>query len=387
MIIVPAKRLETISEYYFSTKLEQIRQMNAAGLDVINLGIGSPDLAPREEVIKTAAAQLKSLRNHGYPSYRGLPVLRSAMSEWYLKTYAVKLDPVKEVLPLLGSKEGLFYIAMAFLNSGDKALVPNPGYPAYTSVTTLAGATPVPYELSEEGNWWPDFQKLENSDLSKVKLMWVNYPHMPTGASGSAELFQKLIQFGKKHGILICHDNPYSQVLNQHPPLSILKFDPQFEVALELNSFSKAFNMAGWRVGMLMGHSDIVENVLKVKTNVDSGMFLPVQFGAIEALKSTTQSWHEERNEIYRERQQLAYRVFEKIGFSASQNQVGLFLWAKAPEGIPDVQVRIDEILQKTNVFLTPGFIFGSQGKRYARTSLCAPKERLTEALSRLEKL
>ena len=387
MIIAPAKRLECISEYYFSTKLEQIRQMNEKGLDVINLGIGSPDLAPHEEVIKTAAAALKSPKNHGYPSYRGLPVLRSAMSEWYQTTYGVKLDPSSQVLPLLGSKEGLFYIARAFLNSGDQALVPNPGYPAYTSVTTLAGGTPLTYNLKEENNFHPDFTEIEKNDLSKVKIMFVNYPHMPTGAKGSEELFKSLINFGKKHGILICHDNPYSQVLNTEAPRSILKFDPNFEVALELNSTSKAFNMAGWRVGMLMGHRDVIETVAKVKTNVDSGMFLPVQFGAIDAFKKTTTQWHEARNHIYKDRQDLAYKVFEKIGFTARPDQVGLFLWAKAPEGINSVEARIDEILEKTNVFLTPGFIFGTEGARYARASLCAPLERLSEALTRLENL
>jgi aspartate/methionine/tyrosine aminotransferase len=386
MIIAPAKRLESISEYYFSTKLEQIRRMNEAGLDVINLGIGSPDLAPEENVIKTAAAQLKSPKNHGYPSYRSLPVLREAMAAWYERTYEVQIDPASEVLPLLGSKEGLFYIAMAFLNSGDEVLVPNPGYPAYTSVAALAGATAVPYELKEENNFWPDFTKLEQTDLKKVKLMFVNYPHMPTGAAGSEEVFKKLIDFGRKHKILICHDNPYSQVLNSEKPLSILKFDLKMETSLELNSCSKAFNMAGWRVGMLMGSKDVVETVLKVKTNVDSGMFLPVQFGAIEALKATD-VFHEQRNSIYRERQQLAYKVFEKIGFTARKNQVGLFLWAKAPASVSSVEARIDEILQKTNVFLTPGFIFGSEGARYARASLCAPAERLVEALARLEKL
>lgn len=386
MIVSPAKRLDAISEYYFSTKLEQIRQMNEQGLDVINLGIGSPDLAPREEVIQTAIDAIKSPKNHGYPSYRSLPVLRSAMADWYKRTYDVKLDPFLEVLPLLGSKEGLFYIAMAFLNQGDQALVPNPGYPAYTSVTSLAGATPVVYYLSEENNWWPDFEKLEKTDLSKVKLMWVNYPHMPTGAVGSAELFQKLISFGKKHKILICHDNPYSQVLNTEVPLSILKFDPDLSVALELNSFSKAFNMAGWRVGMLMAGAQVVETILKVKTNVDSGMFLPLQFGAIEALKATD-DWHQQRNQIYKERQQYAHKIFVRLGFSARDNQVGLFLWAKAPNDIPDVEKRIDEILKKTNVFLTPGFIFGSQGLRYARVSLCAPVDKLKVALTRLEKL
>ncbi len=385
MIIKPANRLQTISEYYFSKKLEEVRRMNEAGLDVINLGIGSPDMPPSPEVITAATEALQSKKNHGYPSYRSTPALRAAIASWYQQTYQVELNSEGEVLPLLGSKEGLFYIAMAFLNPGDQALVPNPGYPAYASVTTLTGATPLTYDLSEEGNWWPDFDKLEKTDLSKVKLMYVNYPHMPTGAVGSPELFQKLIDFGKRHRILICHDNPYGLVLNVDPPMSILKFDPQMEVSLELNSFSKAFNMAGWRAGMLLANSEVIETVLKVKSNVDSGMFLPLQSGAIEALK-TGEAWHAERNEVYRERRNYAEKVFAKLGCTVRPNQVGLFLWAKAPDHILNVEAHVDEILQKARVLLTPGFIFGTQGSRYLRCSLCAPVERLKEALERMEK-
>jgi aspartate/methionine/tyrosine aminotransferase len=386
MIIPAAHRLENMSEYYFSFKLEQIRKMNLEGEPVINLGIGSPDLAPRLEVQEAAIRALRSEKNHGYASYRSLPEFRKALADWYEQLYAVSLDPNHEILPLLGSKEGLFYLAMAFLNPGDQALVPNPGYPAYAAVTRLAGAEPVSYSLSESEKWHPDWAQINQMDLSKVKLMWVNYPHMPTGASGSAELFEKIIEFGKTHKILICHDNPYGQVLNQTKPLSILGFDRQLEVAVELNSFSKAFNMAGWRVGTLMARREILDTVLKVKSNVDSGMFLPVQLGAIEALGSP-ESWHQERNQVYQERKEMAQKIFDKIGFSYDPNQVGLFIWAKAPSSVVNVEQRIEQILNRVRVFLTPGFIFGTQGERYARCSLCAPVEKLSEALSRLEAL
>lgn len=385
MIIQESNRLNSISEYYFSKKLEQIRKLNEAGRDVINLGIGSPDLPPSKETIEAATLALAADGNHGYASYRSTPQLRSAIAEWYNSTYDVTLNPEREVLPLLGSKEGLFYIAMAFLNPGDQALVPNPGYPAYASVTALAGATALSYELMEESNWIPDFRALEKQDLSKVKLMWVNYPHMPTGAAGSEDLFRRLVEFGRKHRILICHDNPYGMVLNRTAPLSILKFDPKLEVSLELNSFSKAFNMAGWRVGMMLAHQDVVDTVLKVKSNVDSGMFLPVQFGAIRALRNSD-VWHQKRNEIYFERRQIAEKIFDHLGFTYQKDQVGLFLWAKAPAAIKNVETRVDEVLDRAAVFLTPGFIFGTKGAGYARCSLCAPVPRLQEALARLEK-
>ncbi len=385
MIIEQAKRLDGVSEYYFSAKLEQIRQMNEAGQKVINLGFGSPDLAPREEVIQIATQSIANQSNHGYGSYRSLASLRLAISYWYSRVYEVNFDSEKEVLPLLGSKEGLFYIAMSFLNPGDKALVPNPGYPAYASVTRLAQGECVDYELSEKNSWMPDFELLEKMDLSKVKLMWVNYPHMPSGASGSPELFKKLIEFGRRHKILICHDNPYGMILNDEPPLSILKFDPSGEVALELNSMSKAFNMAGWRVGMLLANSKIIDTVLKVKSNVDSGMFTPIQHAAIEALNAPDE-WHAQRNNIYRERRVWAEKIFELLRYKPSPNQVGLFVWAKAPTEIQDVEQHINQILTGAKVFLTPGFIFGSSGSRYARCSLCAPIDKIKEAYQRLEK-
>lgn len=384
MIVPAANRLDEISEYYFSRKLEQIRKMTEAGADVINLGIGSPDLTPSQATIQAATKGLESEKAHGYAPYRSSPELRRAIAKWYDETYQVKLDPEREVLPLLGSKEGLFYLAMAFLNPGDQALVPNPGYPAYASVTRLAGGVPLTYGLDEHNGWWPDFVAIEKQDLSRVKLMWVNYPHMPTGAQGGATLFVKLVEFGRKHGILICHDNPYGLVLNETPPASVLKHDPGLSNTIELNSFSKAFNMAGWRVGMLLGHREIIDTVLKVKSNVDSGMFTPVQLGAIAALENPPE-WHAERNRVYRERRAEAYRIFDQLGFTYTHDQVGLFIWARAPEEVPDVEKFLDDVLAQARVFLTPGFIFGSNGQRYARCSLCSPVERLKEARIRLE--
>jgi hypothetical protein len=385
MSLKPAERLGAISEYYFSRKLEEIRLMNEAGRDVINLGIGSPDLEPSTATRKAAQIAIDQPGTHGYASYRSSPQLRQAIAKWTDATYGVKADATREVLPLLGSKEGLFYLAMAYLNPGDQALVPNPGYPAYASVTRLAGGEVLNYDLKENSKWWPDFEELGARDLSRVKLMFVNYPHMPTGQSASPELFEKLIAFGREKGILIVHDNPYGLVLNETEPLSLLRFDPRKEVSLELNSMSKAFNMAGWRVGWIIAHPEVIDTVLKVKSNVDSGMFLAVQAGAIEAFQNPA-SWHEERNRVYRERRALVYQLFDRLGFRYSRDQVGLFTWAKAPDSITDVAGFLDQVLEQHAVFFTPGFIFGSQGARYARSSLCVPVERLNEALKRLEK-
>jgi aspartate/methionine/tyrosine aminotransferase len=359
--------------------------MNTQGRDVINLGIGSPDLAPSPETIQVAMEYLQKPGSHGYASYRGLPELRDALAAWYAKVYGVTVKPATEVLPLLGSKEGLFYISMAFLNPGDEVLVPNPGYPAYAAVTKLAGAKPVTYDLSESSHWEPDFAALEKIDLQKVKLFWVNYPNMPTGHAAGTDVFEKLVAFGRKHGILICHDNPYGLVLNQSPPRSLLQFDPKMEVSLELNSFSKAFNMAGWRVGVVLANQSVIETILRVKSNVDSGMFLPVQKAAIQALQNS-EAWHQQRNEIYGRRQKLAFQLFHKLGFKAEPHQEGLFVWAKAPAEVTNVEAHVDEILEKSAVFITPGFIFGSNGERYARCSLCAPESKFSEALARLEK-
>jgi aspartate/methionine/tyrosine aminotransferase len=383
MIVKPADRLASVGEYYFSKKLEVIRRMRASGHDVINLGIGSPDLAPAEKAIEAAATALRSEKNHGYAAYRSSPELRRAMAGFYDRVYGVRLDPETEVLPLLGSKEGILYTSMAYLNPGDAVLLPNPGYPAYSSVAQLIGARLIHYDLTEESGWLPDLAAIERQDLSRCKLMWVNYPHMPTGRAGNAQLFESLVAFGRRHGILVCNDNPYGLVLNRQPPMSILSFDPARDAAIELNSLSKSFNMAGWRVGMLLGARDAVDSVLQVKSNVDSGMFTAVQAGAAEALASPA-SWHERRNEIYRERRQAVWRIFDRLGFKYDPEQVGLFVWAKAPESVTDVEAFVDELLERKHVFLTPGFIFGSNGRRYARASLCAPQGVLEEALRRI---
>lgn len=385
-MIQTAQRLQGTQEYYFSKKLEQVRQMNAAGgPPVINLGIGSPDLSPPAEVLEATERALHQIGAHGYAPYKSAPELRQAMAAWYQKGYGVTLDPNKQILPLLGSKEGILYVSLAYLNPGDEALVPNPGYPAYSSVTSLIGAQPRFYDLLEENGWEPDWEALEKEDLSRCKLMWVNYPHMPTGAPARPELFKRLIEFGKRKNILICHDNPYGWVLNQEQPLSILKFDPKLEACLELNSMSKAFNMAGWRVGMLMANTSVIDSVLQVKSNVDSGMFSAVQAGAVKAL-ALPGSWHQERNEVYRQRRETVWKIFDYLGFQYDRNSVGLFVWAKASDTVKDVTQYVDQILERSRVFLTPGMIFGSNGNRYARAALCASVETLQEALRRIEK-
>ena len=386
MIIPGASRLNDVSEYYFSKKLEQIRQMDAQGLDVINLGIGSPDLAPSIGTIEAAQHLLHNPHAHGYATHRGTPEFREAITQFYDLKYEVDLNPDTEVLPLLGSKEGILYLSLAFLNPGDEVLVPNPSYAAYSAITKMIGAKVRSFDLDEQHGWWPNFEELETQDLSRVKLMWVNYPNMPTGARASNELFQKLVAFGKRHSILICHDNPYSLVLNQEAPLSILAFDPERSNAVELNSFSKSFNMAGWRVGMLLGPKLAIDRVLQMKSNVDSGMFLAVQAAAIRAL-SNPESWHRERNEIYRQRRELVCQIFDEAGYTYDNNQVGLFIWAKAPDSLEHVENDLNRILEKARVFLTPGFIFGSGGERYARASLCADETRLREALVRMKEL
>jgi LL-diaminopimelate aminotransferase len=384
MIIAKAKRLERVGEYYFSAKLEQIRRMRALGIDVINLGIGSPDLPPAPEAIAAATAAIQSEGSHGYPSYRSTPELRAAMAEWVKETYGVDLSPATEILPLLGSKEGILYTSLAFLNPGDRVLIPNPGYPAYAAVAQLIGAEILYYDLSERTGWMPDFEELEKVDLTGCKMMWVNYPHMPTGVSASAELFKKLVDFGRRKKILIGNDNPYGLVLNREPPRSLLAEDPAREGVFELNSLSKSFNMAGWRVGMLLGSPALVDAVLQVKSNVDSGMFLPIQAGAIAALKRPS-AWHSERNRVYAERRHLVRQIFDALGFTYAKDQVGLFVWAKAPGTIPDVAAFVDRLLTEAHVFLTPGQIFGSNGSSFARSSLCAQTSVLEEALRRVK--
>ena len=376
-----AKRLDTVQEYYFSKKLREVRALSAQGKPIINMGIGSPDLQPPPAVIEAIQQAVLQEGAHKYQSYQGLPAFRQAVADFYQKNYQVVVNPENEILPLMGSKEGILHISMAFLNKGDKVLIPNPGYPTYTSVTNLVEAVPVFYDLTSEHNWEPNFKQLEQEDLSNVKLMWVNYPHMPTGAKATENLFKKLIAFGKKHQLLIINDNPYSFVLNNNP-LSILSIDGAKETAIELNSLSKSFNMAGWRVGMLLGATPILEEVLKVKTQMDSGMFYGIQQGAIAALKVSSE-WFENMNEIYQKRRKLIWQIAEALDCTFDKNTSGMFVWAKIPAGKKAENI-VDDLLYKHHIFIAPGTIFGSKGEGYIRFSLCVPEEKIKEALDRL---
>ena len=376
-----AKRLDTVQEYYFSKKLREVRALSAQGKPIINMGIGSPDLQPPPAVIEAIQQAVLQEGAHKYQSYQGLPAFSQAVADFYQKNYQVVVNPENEILPLMGSKEGILHISMAFLNKGDKVLIPNPGYPTYTSVTNLVEAVPVFYDLTSEHNWEPNFKQLEQQDLSNVKLMWVNYPHMPTGAKATEDLFKKLIAFGKKHQLLIINDNPYSFVLNNNP-LSILSIDGAKETAIELNSLSKSFNMAGWRVGMLLGATPILEEVLKVKTQMDSGMFYGIQQGAIAALKVSS-GWFENMNEIYQKRRKLIWQIAEALDCTFDKNTSGMFVWAKIPAGKKAENI-VDDLLYKHHIFIAPGTIFGSKGEGYIRFSLCVPEEKIKEALDRL---
>lgn len=380
-MISAAKRLDTVEEYYFSHKLREVRNLQLAGKPVINMGIGSPDLDPPKAVLEAMQQSLFDAGAHKYQSYQGLPELRKAMANFYKEKYQVDSNPENEILPLMGSKEGIMHISMAFLNEGDGVLIPNPGYPTYTSVTNLLAAKPVFYNLSEENDWQPNFEELEKQDLSGVKIMWVNYPHMPTGTNATLKTFEKLIAFGKKHQILIINDNPYSFVLNENP-LSILRVEGAKEVALELNSLSKTFNMAGWRVGMVLGKASYLNEVLKVKSNMDSGMFYGIQKGAIKALEMSNE-WFFEQNKIYEERRNLIWQLADKLDCTYEKDSTGLFVWAKIPEGKKSEEVT-DEILYKKDIFITPGTVFGSQGEGYIRFSLCVTSEIIKEAISRI---
>lgn len=377
-----AKRLNGIGEYYFSQKLREIDQLNKNGKDIINLGIGSPDLPPHPSVIETLQSKAQLPDSHAYQSYKGLPVLRNAISDWYKRWYNVILNPDTEVLPLLGSKEGIMHISMTYLGEGDEALVPNPGYPTYTSAVKLSGATPVYYELKEENHWLPDFDALEKTDLSKVKIMWVNYPHMPTGQQATEKLFSEIIAFGKRNQIMICHDNPYSFILND-TPLSILQIPGAMEIALELNSLSKSQNMAGWRVGMLCGAAERINEVLTFKSNMDSGMFLPVQYAAATAL-SLGKEWYDSVNQIYAERRNKVFELLDYLGCIYSKEQAGMFVWASIPEEMKDGYALSDKVLYEKGVFITPGGIFGSAGNRFVRVSLCGSVEKFNQAIQRI---
>lgn len=382
-MIVPAKRLDEVKEYYFSGKLREVRQMIADGKKVINMGIGSPDLPPSQEVLDAISGSFSDAKAHEYQSYQGLPELREAIAGFYQKHFGVPLNPANEILPLMGSKEGIMHISMAFLNEGDKVLIPNPGYPTYTSATKLVGAEPVFYNLAETNNWEPDFEALEASDLDGVKLMWVNYPHMPTGAKGSKAMFQKLVEFAKKHDILLVNDNPYSFVLND-TQFSIFQAEGAKDVALELNSLSKTFNMAGWRVGMVSGNAQLIDAVLKVKSNMDSGMFYGIQKGAIAALNSGAE-WFQKLNDTYSKRRELIFTLADNLGCTYDRDTAGLFVWAKLPSGIENAEAYVDSILYEKHIFLTPGTVFGSAGEGYVRFSLCAPEETIREAIDRFE--
>ena len=378
----PSNRLSKITEYYFSTKLKEIASLKKQGKPIINLGIGSPDLAPPKQVIEAISKAIAEEDKHSYQSYQGLPEFRKAVADFYQSNYQVIIDPLNEVLPLMGSKEGIMHISMAFLNTGDQVLIPNPGYVTYTSVTKLLDATPVFYDLCSDNNWQPDFKALEKIDLTKVKLMWINYPNMPTGAKATKSLFEKLISFARKHQILLVNDNPYSFILNDNP-LSILSVKGAKDVAIELNSLSKTFNIAGWRVGMVLGKSAYLSAVLKVKSNMDSGMFYGIQKGAITALQLDN-NWFDYINSIYNKRRKIVWKILDKLNCKYDTNTVGLFVWAKTPNKI-NSEIFTDELLYNKNIFITPGTIFGTNNNEYIRVSLCVSEEKLNEVLRRIE--
>jgi len=400
MKIELAKRLNGIGEYYFSKKLTEISELNKSGETVINLGIGSPDLPPHPSVIETLANEAAKTNVHAYQSYKGAEALRNAFADWYKKWYGVELNPATEILPLIGSKEGIMHICMTYLNEGDEVLIPNPGYPTYRSAVQLAGGKCVEYELKEENDWLIDFKQLQKivdsrkSEVSEqmvpperdrkgvVKLMWVNYPQMPTGKLPTKELFENIVAFGKKNNILICHDNPYSFILNDNP-ISMLSIEGAKDVVIELNSLSKSHNMAGWRVGVLCGGKERVDEVLRFKSNMDSGMFLPAQLAAANAL-TLGKDWYEQVNKVYNSRRQKAYELLDLLECSYSKDQAGMFLWARIPAKYKDAYELCDEILYQSKVFITPGGIFGSAGDKFLRVSLCSPENKFEESIDRI---
>ena len=381
-MIETSKRLEGIGEYYFSQKLREIDELNKQGKNIINLGIGSPDMPPHPDVIKTLQEESAKPNVHAYQSYKGSPILRKAMSDWYKKWYNVDLNPDTEILPLIGSKEGIMHICLTYLNKGDEVLVPNPGYPTYRSAVMLAGGKCKEYKLREKDNYEPDFDKLSNKGLKKIKLMFVNYPQMPTGQLPSKELFERLVAFGKENKILIIHDNPYSFILNENP-MSLLSVEGAKDCVIELNSLSKSQNMAGWRVGMLCGAKERIEEVLRFKSNMDSGMFLPVQLAAAKAL-SLGKEWYEEVNNVYKVRREKVFELLDLLKCKYSTQQAGMFVWAKVPSKYKNGFELSDEVLYNSNVFITPGGIFGDAGEKYIRVSLCAPVEKFEEAIRRI---
>ena len=383
--ICPADRLSGVSEYYFSKKLKEVAQMNAEGKDVISLGIGSPDMPPSEETVATLCREAQNPNGHGYMPYVGIPELRQAFADWYKKWYQVELDAKSEIQPLIGSKEGILHVTLAFVNPGDQVLVPNPGYPTYTSLSRILGAEIVNYDLKEENGWMPDFDALEQMDMSRVKLMWTNYPNMPTGANATPELYEKLVSMARRKGIVIVNDNPYSFILNDKP-LSILSIPGAKDCCIEFNSMSKSHNMPGWRIGMLASNAEFVQWILKVKSNIDSGMYRAMQLAAATALQAE-QDWYDGNNRNYRNRRKIAGEIMDVLGCTYDEKQVGMFLWGKIPDKYSDVEELTERILHQARVFITPGFIFGSNGKRYIRISLCCKDEKLAEALRRIKEI
>ena len=382
---MPANRVQQVKEYYFSRKLKEIAELNAKGADIISLGIGGPDRPPHIDTINTLCQEAQLPNSHGYQSYVGLPELREAFSQWYKRFYNVELNSANEIQPLIGSKEGILHTTLAFVNPGDGVLLPNPGYPTYTSVSRLAEAELYTYDLTEESNWEPDFDALEKQPLDKIKLMWVNYPHMPTGKRASLELFKKLVDFGRKHNIVIVNDNPYSFILNDKP-LSIFNIEGAKDIAIEMNSLSKSHNMPGWRIGMLASNPTFIQWILKVKSNIDSGQFRPMMKAAIEALKQG-QEWYDDVNSTYAKRRLIAEEIMNTLGCHFDPKQSGLFLWGRIPNDAASSEALADDILYNARVFITPGFIFGSNGDRYIRISLCATEEKMNEALNRIKQL
>ena len=384
MIIDTADRLKTTKEYYFSVKLQEVRNLIASGKDIINIAIGNPDMAPSQSTIDELNKQSNKPENHGYQPYRSIPELRKSIGDWTNRTYGVSLDSDNEILPLIGSKEGITHISLAFLNPGDEVLVPELGYPAYATVAEMVGGKAIKYQMIEGENWKPDLPALQQKDLSRVKLMWINYPNMPTGAPADEDVFKEIITFAKKNSILVCHDNPYSLVLNESNPISLLSVKGAEEVAIELNSMSKSHNMAGWRIGWVAGAKDYIDAIVTIKSNVDSGMFKPMQYAAVEAFKNPD-SWHLARNEEYKKRRELVYQLLDILSCTYDKSQTGMFIWAKINPEIASSDILADYLLYKKNIFVTPGFIFGEKGKQYIRVSLCVKQKLLKKVISRIE--
>lgn len=385
--IQPAERLSLVSEYYFSRKLKEVAQMNAEGKDIISLAIGSPDMPPSPETIDVLCQEARKADTHGYQPTMGTPELRKAMADFYRRWYKVDLDPQTEIQPLIGSKEGILHVTLAFVNPGDEVLVPNPGYPTYTSLSKLLGAKVVNYDLQESNGWQPDFEALEKMDLSHVKLMWTNYPNMPTGANTNRATYQRLVDFAQRHNIVVVNDNPYSFIMNRGERLSLLQIPGAKACCIEFNSMSKSHNMPGWRVGMLATNKEFVQWILKVKSNIDSGTFRPLQLAAAQAYANSDE-WHEQANiEVYARRRRLAEQIMTTLGCTYDSDQVGMFLWGRIPDTYADAEELTEKVLHKARVFITPGFIFGSNGQRYIRISLCAKEDKFNEALSRIKQM